>query len=713
MANAAPRSSAPSPASLRVTGQQQRSASAPLWLGGLHLAVLWGFAIVQPLFADLERNAEFFVARDDTSTDILLFAFVVTLVPPALLVGIEALAALARPVVARGLHIAFVGVLAAAFALGVLKRVLPDTSPILIPAAAALGAAAGAGYTRAGGVRMLLTVLAPAPAVFLVVFLLFSPVAELVVGSERVALASGVSSDVPVVLAIFDELPAISLMDAQGGIDARSYPAFGALAATSTWFRNATTVADGTYVAVPAILSGRRPAARLPTAHHYPHSVFTLVGRRYALHVLEPITHVCPPELCAHRARASAATRRDALVSDLGIVVLHQLLPADLTRWLPPIDRDYEDFGGEERGVQATAAPTAPRLAPGEVQIAGNDLFAQRLRDAERFVRSVRRPGTRPPLYMAHLEVPHVPWRLLPSGRQYPVPGPSLPGLDDQTWTRDACLVGQATQRHLLQVGYADRLLGRFIARLRAAGLWDRALVIVTADHGVSLRPGGSRRPVTRADFPGIAGVPLFVKLPHQRRARISDAPAQTIDILPTIAHVLGARGFPAGDGVPLTAPHPATTPSVRSGRRGQFVSVPLRDFVRARDAERHRQRRLLAASPSLVLRTTASGRALRVRRDAARAVIENATAFAHVAPGSRVLPVYVAGHFTAGGRPGLRIGVAVNGRLRGLGCSYRTHGQLRFSALIPPQQLRAGRNRIEVVALGHRSQAQLLAAAG
>jgi hypothetical protein len=113
------------------------------------------------------------------------------------------------------------------------------------------------------------------------------------------------------------------------------------------------------------------------------------------------------------------------------------------------------------------------------------------------------------------------------------------------------------------------------------------------------------------------------------------------------------------------------------------------------------------------MLHSAANGRALRVRRNAARAVIENAAAFAHVAPGSGVLPAYVAGHFTAGGRAGLRIGVAVDGRLRGFGCTYRARGQLRFSALIPPERLRAGRNRIEVVALTRGARTELLAATG
>ena len=95
-------------------------------------------------------------------------------------------------------------------------------------------------------------------------FLLFSPVSELVLRHEAAAAEVSLQSDTPVVLVIFDELPTISLMGAGGQIDAASYPGFGQLAATSTWYRNATTVADGTFVAVPAISDGPAPSAAAP-----------------------------------------------------------------------------------------------------------------------------------------------------------------------------------------------------------------------------------------------------------------------------------------------------------------------------------------------------------------------------------------------------------------------------------------------------------------
>ena len=686
-----------------------------------HLAVLWAFAVAQPLLDDLARNAEFFVARDDTSADIVILALVLVLVPPLALTAVELVASLVWPPLGRALHVVFVGVLGAAVAVGVLKKVMPSESMVLVPAAAAAGAAIAAGYVRVAPVRTFLTALVPAPAVFLAVFLLFSPVSELVLRHEAAAAEVSLQSDTPVVLVIFDELPTISLMGAGGQIDAASYPGFGQLAATSTWYRNATTVADGTFVAVPAILTGLRPAPRLPTSRQYPRSVFTLLGGSYDVHALEPITHVCPTDVCARRPAEPQPARLRSLAGDLGLVAAHQLLPDDLGRRLTPIDRDYEDFGGTENGVR-TPRSTGPavRSRAGEPPIAGSDVFAGRLRDAARFVRSVGPQTGRPPLYVGHFEVPHVPWRLLPSGHQYPVEGASLPGLTDQTWTRDRYLVEQAMQRHLLQVGYADRLLGQLIGRLRAAGLWDRALVVVTADHGVGLRPAGSRRPVTTAAFAGIAGIPLFIKGPQQSTARIDEGPAQTIDVMPTIASVVGVPGG-VGDGVPLTTTAPSAVPSVRNGRRGRFVSVgPVDAFVRARDAELARQRAVFPRGLRSVFRLGPHrgllGRrlaALRVRKGTQHAHIDGSEAFAGVARASGVLPVYVTGSLGRGVRIGQPLAVAINGRVGAVGRAYTWGGRRRFSMLVPPSSLRPGANSVDVLAVQRNGELLELAHVG
>ena len=67
------------------------SRRLPWWLAGLHLLVLWAFAVAQPLFDLLGKNGEFFAARGSTRWDVVLFAFVLLFVPPAILLGLEAL----------------------------------------------------------------------------------------------------------------------------------------------------------------------------------------------------------------------------------------------------------------------------------------------------------------------------------------------------------------------------------------------------------------------------------------------------------------------------------------------------------------------------------------------------------------------------------------------------------------------------------------------
>ena len=58
-----------------------------LRLAGVHLFVLSAFALAEPLFDLLGKNAEFFGARGSTSWDVVLFALTLLFVPPALLLA--------------------------------------------------------------------------------------------------------------------------------------------------------------------------------------------------------------------------------------------------------------------------------------------------------------------------------------------------------------------------------------------------------------------------------------------------------------------------------------------------------------------------------------------------------------------------------------------------------------------------------------------------
>jgi hypothetical protein len=316
------------------------------------------------------------------------------------------------------------------------------------------------------------------------------------------------------VLVAFDELPINSLLDARGRIDAVRFPNFARLARASTWYADTSTVAEGTTHAVPAILTGRLPrAGELPVYADHGQNLFTLLGGATDLHVVDEETHLCPPRLCPG-LEGSFGSRMESLAEDTGVVYLHELLPNDLAGGVPSIANGWANF----------LRDASPHHDPGRLP--------------PDFVASLR-PGPHPSLWYVHVMLPHSPWQYLPSGRRYSVD--AAPGWGgDEVWSDNQVAVDQYWQRHLLQLGYADRVLGGLISRLRATGLYDRAVLVVTADHGVSFRAGQKRRPLSAANLQDIAFVPLFVKLPEQRRGRVAQQPARTIDIVPTLADAIG-----------------------------------------------------------------------------------------------------------------------------------------------------------------------------
>ena len=120
------------------------TARPPLRLAGLHLLVLWSFAVAQPLFDLLGKNGEFFAARGSTRWDAVVFALVLLLVPPLVLLALEALV--------PALHPVFVGCLAALFVLQAIRG-LGAPGWLLVVVAAVLGAAGAVLYVRAPAAR--------------------------------------------------------------------------------------------------------------------------------------------------------------------------------------------------------------------------------------------------------------------------------------------------------------------------------------------------------------------------------------------------------------------------------------------------------------------------------------------------------------------------------------------------------------------------------
>ena len=86
------------------------------------MLVLWSFAVAQPLFSLLSGDSEFFAIRGSGTTELLLFAIVLTFVAPLPLLALEGLAGLAGRRLRRGVHLVLVALLLAATMLPLVKR---------------------------------------------------------------------------------------------------------------------------------------------------------------------------------------------------------------------------------------------------------------------------------------------------------------------------------------------------------------------------------------------------------------------------------------------------------------------------------------------------------------------------------------------------------------------------------------------------------------
>jgi hypothetical protein len=646
-----------------------------------HLAALWGYGVSQPIFSMLKGNPEFLVINGASRMEAVAFAVVVAFGPPLIAVGTEIGCGVVSSKLSALVHDLAVWLFGFTALLQILQRFDPTrAATLLIPAVGAYAAAIA--YTRWRPIQTFLSISLVLPVVGLIVFVTTAPLA--------LADAEGAQVDVPgstpVVFVVLDEFAVSSLMRADGSIDATRYPAFGRLARDGTWYPRATSVNENTTFAVPAILTGDDPTNdELPTLADYPNSIFTLLGRSYAFRAQEPVTRLCPVRYCPeHRSGLSLERRVTGLMHDVGVDYLYGALPRDVVGSLSPLREGWGDL----------------------VENSGNS--------REDFLESINRGNPAKTFYFLHLLEPHVPWDLLPSGRHYN-DGAVIAGITDdwapgkyEQWRDDPGLVDQGIQRHLLQVGAVDRFIGQVLDHLRAAGLYDRALVVVTADHGVSFRPGGWRRHATEQNVADIAGVPLFVKYPGERHGHVDPRDAKTIDIVPTIASVLGIALPWSVDGHSLTT-RPVERP-VTIGRRHD-PTVKARPEAVAADVLSAARRNaalfgqgddslyrigprpdLLGRSVSTLPRTAAADADVTIDRALDLETVRKSTGY---------VPSQILGRISWGSlRPAETLAVAVNGRVAATTEPYMYRGTSEFSTMVDEDVLHDGRNTVDLFAV-------------
>ncbi len=312
-------------------------------------------------------------------------------------------------------------------------------------------------------------------------------------------------------------------------------------------------------------------------------------------------------------------------------------------------------------------------------------------------------------LHFIHLVLPHMPFEYVPSGRRYRGPDYQTRmyrgrGLFEGV---SAAYADTLHQRHLAQVGFADRLVGDVIGRLREVGAYDKALVIITADHGASYQEGRSRRqPRTRQrNLSDVIQVPLLVKVPGQQSGEVVDRIAETVDILPTVLDVVGAKAPLRLDGRSLIDPQvPERSPrTFFLHNRVNRPPLALGDLSADRAASLERKARRFGRKP-LELYAPSGARHLlgmNVSRSGLRAAqdvkisINNPEQFEAVARDRDPLPIYVRGVLTTSRPDPLNVAVVVNGIVTAIAESYQDRDGHLFGTLIPETALRDGKNTV------------------
>ena len=316
------------------------------------------------------------------------------------------------------------------------------------------------------------------------------------------------------------------------------------------------------------------------------------------MRVQEPTTELCPERLCGGTARDRMGERLGSLAEDLSVVSLHLLLPEGLRSDLPAVDRTFADFRGGGRDDAARR------------RASGNGSFSPKFRRSRTSTVDDLVAGIRPEPGRAGLSFP--PRRLPPCSLAVPavraaVPvreGRTRPGLEDEQWSEQAFprAAGDAA------TSAAGRLygpLGRTNRWIGCAGLACSIarIVIFTADHGVSFRPGASRRAITRHETGATSPQCRCSSSTRARGAAGSTrSMVRNVDIVPTIAEELGDAAALGGG----RAADPRRGSAERPGRGLRPA------FGRLRQAPLHRLRpragcRPRAHAPASSARTTAA----------------------------------------------------------------------------------------------------------
>jgi arylsulfatase A-like enzyme len=176
---------------------------------------------------------------------------------------------------------------------------------------------------------------------------------------------------------------------------------------------------------------------------------------------------------------------------------------------------------------------------------ASGENYTRAAKVLEKALQVLQKAHTRPVFLWIHLMDAHNPY--LPSEPYRSMFAPETPprlipetSIDAAARLEDSRDVNLYRARYDACVRELDDRLGAFFGRLRAEGLWDRASVVLTADHGEEFFEH-SRMGHNTDLFDEQLRIPMIVKIPGVRPGRLAMM-AQLVDLYPTLIHLAGGK---------------------------------------------------------------------------------------------------------------------------------------------------------------------------
>jgi arylsulfatase A-like enzyme len=131
--------------------------------------------------------------------------------------------------------------------------------------------------------------------------------------------------------------------------------------------------------------------------------------------------------------------------------------------------------------------------------------------------------------------------------------------LPDRFRKRQLEHIGDFTPIYLNSLNYMDWIVSSLIDQLKASGLLDKTLIVITDDHGEMLGENGGPIGHGWAVTPTLVNIPLIIMDPAKPGYAVNDTIGSQVDVLPTILDRLHIP-LPSGqiyEGTSLDLPDP------------------------------------------------------------------------------------------------------------------------------------------------------------